>query len=115
MGVLKYRDPDTGEWVAVGSPIVIPSGCSTVTYLATVTATWSTSGDYFYQDISVPGILETDNPIVDIVPGEDNAANVVYSENMCKVFRITTFADSIRVWATEAIASAFPIQLKVVR
>lgn len=88
---------------------------STATYTATVTSTWTASDSYYYQDIVVDGILATDNPIVDINPGSDNAANITYSECICKVFRITTSANSIRVWATEAIASAFPIQLKVVR
>lgn len=88
---------------------------STVTYPATVTTTWKTSGSYRYQDITVNGILATDNPVVDIVPGSDNAANVLYAEAICKVFRITTSANSIRVWAKEVITTAFPIQLKVVR
>ena len=88
---------------------------STVTYTATVTNTWTASGDYFYQDVAVSGILAADNPIVDIVCGSDNAANALYSESICKVFRITTAANSVRVWATEAVATAFPIQLKVVR
>ena len=86
-----------------------------VTYNATVTTSWTASGDYFYQNIAVSGILATDNPIVDIVCGSDNDANVLYSESICKVFRITTSANSIQVWATESIASSFPIQLKVVR
>jgi hypothetical protein len=86
-----------------------------VTYNATVTTSWTASGDYYYQDITVSGILATDNPIVDIVSGSDNAANVQYSDAICKVFRITTSANSIRVWATEKPAIAIPIQLKVVR
>ena len=88
---------------------------STATYNATVTETWTADGDYFYQDISVSGILETDTPVVDIVCGSDNAANTLYSESICKVFRIVTSANSVQVWATEAIETAFPIQLKVVR
>lgn len=88
---------------------------ATMTYYATVSATWTADGDYFYQDIAVEGVLETDNPIVDISPGDDNALNTTYSDCMCKVFRITTGANSIRVWATKAVATAFPIQLKVVR
>lgn len=87
----------------------------TATYTATVTTSWTASGDYYYQDITVDGILASDTPVVDIVCGSDNAANKVFSENMCKVFRITTSANKIRVWATEAISTAFPIQLKVVR
>jgi hypothetical protein len=80
-----------------------------------VTTAWKASGNYFYQDITISGILATDAPIVDINPGSDNAANALYSESICKVFRITTSANNIRVWATERITSAFPIRLKVVR
>lgn len=90
---------------------------STTTYTATVTATWTASGDYFYQDITVSGILATDNPIVDINPGSSasHADVALYSESMCKVFRVVTAADKIRVWVTEKPTIAFPIQLKVVR
>lgn len=85
------------------------------TFTATVTNTWTEDGGWFYQDISVPGMLETDDPVVDILPGSDNEANLLYSEAICRVFRIATAANSIRVWATEAISTAFPIRLKVVR
>ena len=86
------------------------SKATTVTYNATVTTNWTTSGSYYYQNITVSGILATDNPIVDILCGSDNSLNVVYSDNMCKVFRITTSANTIQVWATEKITTAFPIQ-----
>lgn len=85
------------------------------TYTATVATTWTASGNYFYQDINVSGILATDNPIVDIKPSSDNAANVQYSEGICKIFRITTAENKITVWATEKPSVAIPIQLKVVR
>ena len=88
---------------------------TTEIYAATVPAAWIQSGGCYYQDIAVNGILEADTPIVDIKPGEDNDANIVYAEAYSKVFRITTFANKVRVWATEAIETAFPIQLKVVR
>lgn len=88
---------------------------TTTTYTATVTTTWTASGEHFYQDVTVSGILATDNPMVDINAGSDNAANALYSEAICKVFRITTSANKIRVWATENVTTAFPIQLKVVR
>jgi hypothetical protein len=104
-----------GEGVAELWNIVNTKKASTATYTATVTTSWTKSGDCFYQDIAVNGVLATDNPVVDIVPGSDNAANALYAEAICKVFRITTSANSIRVWATEAIKTAFPIQLKVVR
>lgn len=83
-------------------------------YTVAVGTSWTASGDYFYQDIAVNGITATDNPIVDIKCDSDNAANLVYAENMGKVFRITTSDGFITVWATEAIVSSFPIRIKVV-
>ena len=88
---------------------------ATATYTATVTNTWTASGDYFYQDIAVNGILATDNPLADIVLGSDSATNETYLDAFYRVLRITTSANSIRVWATKAIETAFSIQLKVVR
>lgn len=87
----------------------------TVTYVVPVANSWDMDYGYYSQTIHVPGILATDNPVADIMPGEDNATNLLYSDAMCKVFRITTEDNSITVWATEAISTEFAIQLKVVR
>ena len=84
-------------------------------FTATVTTNWIADGDFYYQDIFVEGILDADRPVVDVLMGSDNMTNVTYCETFCKIFRITTLDNSIRVWATEAITTAFPIQLRVVR
>ncbi len=84
-------------------------------FFGTVTAEWESDGSYFYQDIEVNGIMETDTPTIGIRPGEDNAANVAYSVAISNVFRITTSANSIRVWARSKPSTAFPIQIKAVR
>lgn len=84
-------------------------------YTATVTTSWVEEGGYYYQNIAVEGIQETDTPIVGIDPSEDNAANVAYSVAISNVFRITTSANSIRVWARSKPSIAFPIRLKVVK
>lgn len=88
---------------------------STETYTAIITTAWIADGGYYYQDISLPGIKNTDNPIVDILTGEDNAANVVYAKEICKIFRVVTSNDKVRAWATGKPSVAIPIQLKVVR
>lgn len=93
----------------------LASKAATATYEATVTTSWTASGSYFYQNITVTGITANDNPIVGIKTGTDNAANKLYSESFGKVIRIVTAANKITVYATEAIGTAFPIQLKVVR
>ena len=84
-------------------------------YTATVTTSWVEEGGYYYQDIAVEGIQETDTPVVGIDPGEDNTANVAYSVAISNVFRITTSANSIRVWARAKPSIAFPIRIKAVR
>lgn len=77
--------------------------------------TLNSGGGYFYQDVAVDGILETDTPIVDFLPGTDGDANILYNEKMGKILWITTADNSIRVRATEAISTDLPLQLKVVR
>jgi len=85
------------------------------TLTATVPVAWGVSGDYFYQNVSVPGMLATDNPIADILPGGDNAANKLYAEAWGKVLRATTYDGGVQIWCTEAPTVAFPVQFKVVR
>lgn len=88
---------------------------ATATYEATVTTSWTASGNYYYQNITVTGITANDNPIVGIKTGTDNDANKLYHKSLGKVIRIVTAANKITVYATEKISTAFPIQLKVVR
>ena len=90
---------------------------TTATYTATVSTTWTktSDGNYYYQGFTVPGLLATDNPIVDVLTGSDNAANNLYIEEFRKVFRIIAYDNSIQVFATEKTNTAFQIQLKVVR
>lgn len=91
------------------------SKAATETYIVTVTPSWIADGRYYIQDIDVPGMLATDNPIPGVAYGEDDYANELYDECFDKVSRIITSDGSIRVRAKEAISTAFPIQLKVVR
>ena len=88
----------------------------TVTYSATVSESdWTESNGYYYQDITVDGILSTDDPIFGIDPVDDNSMNVTNFGNAGKIFRITTSDGSVRLWAKSEITTALPIRLKVVR
>lgn len=91
------------------------SMATTATYIVNVTNDWTADGKFYYQDIEVPTIRETDNPIPGVAYGEDNNLNVVYDECFGKVLHITTLHNKVRVWAEEAIDTAFPLVLKVVR
>lgn len=94
---------------------------STITYHTKLLAdNWKfddVSYEYYYQDVDVDGILESDNPVVDIDPEPDDSIFDIseYDDNMCKIFHITTSANSIKVWAKSLVNRDLPIQLKVVR
>lgn len=87
---------------------------TTDTYYAAILDNWIDGEGYFYQTIAISGICEDDNPIVDIC-AVDVEAGILYSKEMCKVFRISTWDGVIHVYATEPTNVAIPIQLKVVR
>lgn len=87
------------------------------TYTVPVGTSWKahSSGGY-YQTIAVQGILESDNPIADIVLGTDIATNGAHLDAWSEITRIVTANGSVTLYANEdAPAVAFTMQLKVVR
>ena len=91
-------------------------GAATTTTLScTVPVKWTASGSYFYQQVTVSGMLAADNPVADILPGTDNDANKLYAEAWSKVQSIDTLKNAVKFWCTEAPTTAFPVQFKVVR
>ena len=88
---------------------------NTVTLTCTVPVSWTASGDYFWQNVSVPGMMAADNPTPGVLFGSDNAANKLYDEAFSKVLHITTYDNLAQIWCTEAPTVAFPLQFKVVR
>ena len=90
---------------------------ASVTYTVSVSKSWKTysSGGY-YQTIAVPGILESDNPIADVVLGTNVDTNGAYLNAWAAITRITTADGSITLYANQTSPqSAFTMQLKVVR
>ena len=84
-------------------------------YDATITTTWSGSAAPYAQEIAVDGILVGDNPIVDLVLSDDYTTAQLQLEEWGKIYRITTDANKITVYANEATMTSLPIQLQVVR
>lgn len=89
----------------------------TETFTATVTTNWLADGNGGYlQMVEVDGILATDNPIADVVMGDDVAANELYAKAWSCITRIFTEDDMVTLYANkEAPTTAFTMQLKVVR
>ena len=88
---------------------------STVTLTCTVPVSWTASGSYYFQQVSVPGMLETDNPIADILPGSDNAANKLYAEAWGKVQSVDARDGAVKLGCTSKPGTAFPRQFLIVR
>lgn len=89
---------------------------STNTYTATIeNSAWSGSTAPYTKEIIVAGILETDNPIIDIVQTGTLNTDEVLIEEWVKIKRITTASNKIVVTATEIPTTNIPIQIKVVK
>lgn len=91
------------------------AAAQTATLSCWVPVSWTASGDYVYQNVTVGGMLATDNPIPGILFGSDNAANKLYDEAFGKVLHISTYDGLVQIWCTEAPTVVFPLQFKVVR
>ena len=85
------------------------------TYTANVSTTWTGSAAPYTQTITIAGMTANDNPIVDIVPSTTYATAKTQIADFGKIYKITTAANSITVYATEKTSATVPIQLKCVR
>lgn len=93
---------------------------STVTYTTTIPSSsevmWGLTKGKYYVTVDVNGILESDNPIVDVVLSDTKETAQGQLEAWGKISRIVTSANSITVYCYDEVpTTAIPIQLKVVR
>ena len=98
-----------------GHAITVSKGNPSTTYTAAVGTTWTGSEAPFTQTIPVSGMTATDNPIVDVVLDSDYDTATTELEEYAKIYKITTAANSITVYATDKTENAINIQLKVVK
>lgn len=95
---------------------IIPYGSSTLTntYTVTVNTSWtSNSTGYYTKTITVNGILATDTPIIDLIP--TTSGYEAEQEAWGNIFKISTSANAITLYAVKATETPISIQLKVVR
>lgn len=93
----------------------IADGAVTTSFSATITTTWTGSAAPYSQVISVPGLLATDSPMVDMVPSDTYATAEAQLEDYGKIYRMVAGADTLTVYATEPTEVAITIQIKAVR
>lgn len=85
------------------------------TFTVTLGTSWSGSGPYT-QTATVSGLLDSDNPIVDVVLSSATATAKAQRDAWALVDRITTAANSITAYAYDKKpTTAIPIQIKVMR
>lgn len=96
----------------------IANGAVSQTFTATIPASgWSMSDGWGYINIAVQGLLATDSPIIDIDMGAiSGTENLLYgAEYWGNIFRATSYANSIRIYAYEAPSMDIPIKMVVIR
>lgn len=106
----------SGGWVYKQTPanaLKAMGGATVSSYTATVKTSWSGSSAPYTQNITVSGMLATDEPIVDLIT-TTSGYNTETAE-FAKIFKIVTSANKITVYATEKTTSSIQIKLKVVR
>lgn len=81
----------------------------------TLDTTWTGSSAPYSKTQAVAGILATDTPVIDIVMSGTYATDEARASAWGNIYRITTAADSITLYAKEKPTVSLPIQLKVVR
>ena len=82
-------------------------------FTVSIGTSWSGTSAPYTQDITVKGILATDEPIVDLIASTSNYGKEM--EEYAKIFKITTSANKITVYATEKTTASISCKLKVVR
>ena len=107
---------DTATFVYNGSYYyLVSTSTPSRTYTANITTTWTGSAAPYTQTITVSGMTANDNPVVDVVPDSTYATATSQIAEYGKIYKITTAANSITVYATEKTETTVPIQLKCVR
>ena len=94
----------------------VSSKAETSTFIATIPSQgWNGADAPYSIDVTVNGILATDNPVVDILSSSDYATAQLEQDAWAQVYRITTAANQIAVYAKSVPSVPLSIQLKVVR
>lgn len=90
-------------------------GAKVLEFTAGIGTSWTGSEAPFTQEVSVPGILATDKPIVDVVLSSGYETAMAEQDAWANIYRIVTAANKITVYSAAATETAINIQMVVNR
>lgn len=93
---------------------IAPNAVSTL-YTATLDTTWSGSAAPYTKAQTISGILETDKPIIDLVPSDTFADAEAQEEAWANIYRAVTSANTITFYAKDKPTVSIPIQVRCIR
>ena len=107
---------DESGWLYYRTPKqILEEAGGAITSITTVSTktTWVKNSNYYVQQINLNGITADDNPIIDIITSVGNFENEL--EAYGKIFKITTSANTLSIYSSEAINIALTLQIRVVK
>ena len=86
-----------------------------VDYTATLNTTWSGSAAPYTKEQKINGILETDKPLIDIVPSATFADAEKQADAWALIYRAVTAANKITFYAKAKPTVSIPLQIRCIR
>lgn len=86
-----------------------------VDYTATLNTTWSGSAAPYTKEQTINGILETDKPLIDIVPSATFADAEKQADAWALIYRAVTAANKITFYAKAKPTVSIPLQIRCTR
>jgi len=88
-----------------------------VEYSGTLAADgWTGTEAPYMQDVTIPGVLSTDSPIIDLVPDDDDYATAVAEDTAWgSIYRAVASANTITFYAKEAPTVALTFKARCIR
>ena len=117
--VKKQRNADNNAWIVLGTFIdgVFYNADRATIQTATITlgTTWTGSQAPFTQEVSVSGVLATDNPQAGVVLSSTYETAKTQLKEYAKIYRGVTSAGKVTFYAKEVTTEELTLQLKIIR
>ena len=86
-----------------------------VDYTATLNPAWGGSAAPYTSEQTINGILETDKPLIDIVPSATFADAEKQADAWALIYRAVTAANKITFYAKAKPTVSIPLQIRCIR